>query len=487
MERLNTVNRAYVVLANQLLRNHPAVSAKPGDIVIMIEAHDICAKLPYHKHKLVLLLAAMRNYRNYLISKDITVVYVEMTATTVFTDELQKILQGKHISQLEWMRTSDVGPGKTLLNVCKMLEIPYQIHPNLQFMTPHGEFQKWYSAQKNPLMESFYRLQRKRTEILMNGNEPEGGTWNYDAQNRKPLPKSGLEVPATSLLPADVCTKEVMTLVEKLFPTNPGDVANFWLPTTFAAADIWLADFIETKLALFGPYEDASRINEPFLFLSVLSPLINCGLLDVETVVAAVVEAYRDGRAPLNSVEGFVRQVIGWREYMYGMYLEMPELLEANYFGFTKELESWWYDASYTEQSLPIPVKAALDTVHSYGYNHHIERLMVLGNWFLLNEYNPQSVYKWFSSMYVDAYEWVMVPNVLGMSQYADGGVIATKPYISGGNYLQKMGNWWPDMNAAKASEYNVLYWKFLNTHRDLLKDNFRMRMVLQLAQKYAN
>jgi deoxyribodipyrimidine photolyase-related protein len=480
------MNKAYVVLGNQLMRDHPAVDARAEDVVILIESYDICSKLNYHKHKLVLILSAMRNYRDYLLSKNIKVIYIEVTASNVFFDELQQIIIQSKVSQLEWMQTSDTSPQQKLLTLCKTLNIKHTVYPNQQFITSAANFDDWYSSQKSPIMESFYRWQRKRTGILMNDTKPEGGEWNYDAQNQKPLPKSGLKLPITIVQPHDTVTEEVITVVENLFPDNPGHAANFWLPTNFDAADKWLADFIKTKLALFGPYEDASRTNKPFLFHSVISPLLNCGLLDPMTVVDAVLVAYRNGNAPLNSVEGFVRQLIGWREYMYGMYRVMPNLIEANYFGFSKELESWWYDSTYKEKDLPIPVKAALETVHTYGYNHHIERLMVLGNWFLLNEYNPKSVYIWFSSMYVDAYEWVMVPNVQGMSQYADGGVIATKPYISGGNYLQKMGSWWHSLEEAKASEYNTLYWKFLNTHREHLKDNFRMGMILKLAEKYS-
>jgi deoxyribodipyrimidine photolyase-related protein len=481
------MKKAYIVLGNQLMRDHPALDAKPEDLVIMIESFDICSKLNYHKHKLVLILAAMRNYRNYLLSKNIKVIYIEITNSNVFLDSLQQIIIHNQISQLEWMQTSDTSPQQKLLILCKTLNIEHVVHPNQQFITSPDSFDEWYISQKNPIMESFYRWQRKRMGILMDDTKPTGGAWNYDSQNQKPLPKSGLMLPITAQQPQDTVTKETIETIENLFPNNPGDAANFWLPTTFDAADKWLADFIKTKLALFGPYEDASRANEPFLFHSVLSPLLNCGLLDPKACVEAVLTAYQTGHAPLNSVEGFVRQLIGWREYMYGMYVRMPGLIEANYFGFTKELEGWWYNSTYKEQALPLPVKAALETVHTYGYNHHIERLMILGNWFLLNEYNPRSVYLWFSSMYVDAYEWVMVPNVQGMSQYADGGVIATKPYISGGNYLQKMGSWWPNLDTAKSSEFNTLYWKFLNTHRELLKDNFRMSMILKLAEKYSS
>lgn len=479
------MNTAYVILGNQLLRNHPAIiDSKDDDLIIMIEAHDICSKLNYHKHKLVLIIASMRNYRDHLLSLGKKVIYIEMDETIKFKQSLEAILTDQRISELTWMETSDIPPQKTLIELCAKLSISYNATPNKQFITSLDSFQQWYGTQKKPLMESFYRWQRKRTGILMDAGQPEGGKWNYDSENQKPLPKTGLIIPALPPQTHDKNTKDVIELVEKLFPTNPGEASNYWLPTDFKTSDVWLEDFFNTKLSKFGAYEDASRNNEVFLFHSVLSPLINIGLLTPDAVIKSALSAHQKGDIPLNSIEGFVRQILGWREYMHGMYMVMPELMDANYFGFTKQLESWWYDESFEQQPLPIPVKAVLRTVHQYGYNHHIERLMVLGNWFLLNEYDPKSVYTWFSSMYVDAYEWVMVTNVQGMSQYADGGVIATKPYISGGNYLQKMGSWWPNLDEARNSDYNTLYWAFLNKHREQLKSNFRMGMVLKLAEK---
>lgn len=476
---------AYIVLGNQLVQHHPAaIESKENDIIIMIEAYDICSKFNYHKHKLILVLSAMRNYRDFLLSLGKKVIYIPLDQNIVFQQSLTSILAQHEITELRWMETSDIAPHKMLVELCIKHDISYLTSPNLQFMTTTASFKEWHSTQKKPLMESFYRWQRKRTGVLMDNEKPEGGAWNYDSENQKPLPKSGIKLPSITPQSPDKNTKDVITLIDKLFSHNPGDGSNFWLPTDFKSSDVWLENFIVTKLALFGTYEDASKEGEAFLFHSVLSPLINIGLLTPNEVIEKAMTTYKNGHIPLNSIEGFVRQILGWREYMHGMYVVMPQLMDANYFGFTKQLESWWYDTSFEQQQLPVPVTAALRTVHLYGYNHHIERLMVLGNWFLLNEYDPKSVYQWFSSMYVDAYEWVMVPNVQGMSQYADGGVIATKPYISGGNYLQKMGRWWPSLEQAKNSDYNKLYWKFLNKHRDKLKGNFRMGIVLKLAEK---
>ena len=477
------MSKHYVILGNQLLRNHPALD-DPDASIIMIEAHDLCATFRYHKHKLMLILTAMRTYCDFLESKGFNVIYVHYKPDSVFMTQLETVINENEVKELLWMEPSDSSPGKRLKAFCKKHELPYEQLPNQQFITTSSDFREWYTSASSTVMESFYRWQRKRTGVLMNGKQPEGGKWNYDHENRKPLPKSAIDIPPLPTLSSSKHSKDVAEIVERYFPQNPGYATTFWLPTNFVAADEWLDRFIHERSKLFGDYEDASQDGEPFLFHSVLSPMLNCGLLEPNQIVDAALDAYKSGAMPLNSCEGFIRQVIGWREYMNGMYHMMPELKDANYFEFTKELEDWWYTEEFEQQELPIPLKSVLRTVHAYGYNHHIERLMVLGNWFLLNEYNPKSVYKWFSSMYVDAYDWVMVPNVQGMSQYADGGHIATKPYISGGNYLQKMGRWWPSLDQAKKSDYNTLYWKFLIANKDKLANNPRMSIMLKMAEK---
>lgn len=295
------------------------------------------------------------------------------------------------------------------------------------------------------------------------------------------MPKGGIEIPTLPTLTRDDITQSAIEDVRSIFKNHPGDAQLLWLPVTHQAAKEWLETFLAERLEQFGRYEDAMKLKEPVLFHSALSSLMNCGLLTPRYVVEQVLQAYESGNAPLAAVEGFVRQVIGWREYMYGKYrLQRQELLSANYFGFTKQLETWWYGDEQIPASLLLPVRDALEKTIRYGYAHHIERLMILGNWFLLNQYDPKSVYEWFLSMYTDAYEWVMVGNVMGMSQYADGGGIATKPYISGGNYLQTMGRFWSSAKVARESEFTVKYWQFVESNYDKLKNNHRMSLVLK-------
>jgi deoxyribodipyrimidine photolyase-related protein len=384
------------------------------------------------------------------------------------------------------MRPANVGTSGVLSKVFTKHGVKQEIYQSQLFITPISDLENWFEKNPKSIMETFYRWQRKRLGYLMDGDKPTGGEWNYDQENRKPLPKDFTGSPKLPISKQDEITNEVIKSIEKLYPNNPGNAGGMWLPVTHEGAELWLKDFINHRLELFGKYEDAIDTYEVFLYHSVLSPLLNCGLIEPKACVELAVESYNIGKAPLSSVEGFVRQIIGWREYMHGMYLKMQDYKKLNYFGFTKELENWWYESSSKEhEELPLPVKLALGRAHDYAYNHHIERLMVLGNWFLLNEYNPASVYMWFSAMYVDAYEWVMVPNVIGMSQYADGGKVATKPYISGGNYLKKMGRF-KNIEQTGLDAFTSSYWKFLANNYGKLKDNYRMQIVLKQVAKRA-
>lgn len=469
-----------LVLGNQLHRDHPALDDHSVDSIIMIEAQNLCRRVPYHKQKLVFMLSAMRHWADYAQAQGKRVIYRNIDKTHNYIDELGHIVSEHALSEIAYMRPADKSADSALESFCEKRGLKTTIYPSRLFITPRADLEQWFLQNPKSAMEVFYRWQRKRTGFLMDGTKPVGGAWNYDHENRKPLPKNFSGSPKLPEINHDEITKEVIKTIEKLYPKNPGIAEGVWLPQTHKDAEKWLDDFIENRLELFGTYEDAMATNEAFLFHSVLSPLINSGLLSAQVSVEKAMEAYEGGKAPLASVEGFVRQIIGWREYMYGMYLTMENFGSLNFFGFTKELEDWWYVTDAKEHaSLPLPVRQALKRAHMFGYNHHIERLMVLGNWFLLNGYNPMSVYVWFSAMYVDAYEWVMVPNVLGMSQYADGGRVATKPYISGGNYLKKMGRW-DGLKEDDLERFTNLYWAFLKAHKDKLAHNPRMAIMFK-------
>jgi deoxyribodipyrimidine photolyase-related protein len=472
---------AIVVLGNQLLKDHPALKQYPDSKIIMIEADSLFSKLPYHKHKLVLILAGMRNYKTYLNSIKRSVVYVDLKKSSIYKNELKKIIESNSFSQLVWMRSSDKGPNALLKDMASDMNLEYHELENEQFVTPLELSKKWFSEKQKPIMDSFYRSQRGRMNILMAGGKPEGGKWSYDELNRQPLPKN-IKIPALpAVTPANF--ESAAKDVESFYPSNAGSTKDFWLPTTHGEAEHWLEDFIKHRLSNFGPYEDAMSAGEAFLFHSVLSPMINTGLLTPTQVLDSAAKEYKKGQVSINSYEGFVRQIIGWREYMHGLYMHKQDKIVGNYFGFKKKLEPWWYSGDIPKD-LELPVREVLKTTYKYGYNHHIERLMVLGNWFLLNGYDPDDVYRWFCSLYVDAYEWVMIANVYGMSQYADGGFTATKPYVSGGNYLQKMGKWWPSLKVAQDSEFTVLYWQFIKNNSDKFSKNPRMSLILAQAKK---
>lgn len=468
--------KAALLLATQLFAQHPAFDDPDIEAFLVVESAPRFRRRPYHSSKMVLLLAGLRQAVERLRAAGRTVHVVSLREDVGFADGLRRLVVAHDIDGLAWMSATDRGVDAGIARVCRELGVRTRRYPDALFLTSAEMVDAWFAEHGSVPMEDFYRWQRRRTGILMEGERPAGGRWNYDADNREPLPKRGILVPSPPREIADDITRAAIADVGALFPSHPGDPADFWLPVTPERAAVWLDDFVEHRLGDFGRYEDAMARDEPFLFHSVLSALLNTGLLTVTQVLDAVLRA--EG-VPIASVEGFVRQVIGWREYMRGAYRNLPELRGANTLHLTRALEPYWYTGVDVPEALPLPVRVVLERVHRYGYAHHIERLMVLGNWFLLEGYDPHEVYEWFLALFVDAYDWVMLPNVVGMSQYADGGAVATKPYVSGGAYLQRMGSWWPTAADAKASVFTERYWEFLERHEPALAGNPRMRVPL--------
>lgn len=469
--------RAALVLGTQLLERHPALADDDIDELLLVESAALFDRLPYHQHKIVLVLSAMRHWAAAREAEGRTVRYVRQTEARSFAGGVAHLLEQHDAEGIAWMRAADRGVDRRIDRIAARADVQTKQYADRAFLTPEPEVDAWFRDHPKARMEDFYRWQRQRTGILMEGDGPAGGRWNYDHDNREPLPKGGIDVPPLPTIGPDDITREVIDEVRERWPDHPGDARDFWLPVTHADARGWLTTFVEERLHDFGRYEDAMAAEEPFLFHSVLTPALNTGLLTPWDVVDAVLEA--TGDVPLPSLEGFLRQVIGWREYMRGMYRAHPELQDANALGLARELEDWWYTGEGVPDDLPIPVRVVLERVIQHGYAHHIERLMVLGNWFLQQGYAPASVNRWFLSLFVDAYEWVMVPNVFGMSQYADGGMVATKPYVSGGAYLQRMGRWWSGPKAAKESAFTDGYWDFLQRHEAVLEGNHRLARPL--------
>lgn len=466
--------RAVVVWGTQLsLAHNTALARAPEAPVVLIESLRVCRRYRYHRQKLRFVLTAMREFGDELTGVGRTVWYRRLDeAHEDWFTELGRVCRARGVRELVVMRTADRTPQRRLEAWCRRAGIRLTVTSDGLFLTAQDDFAAWAEGRRGFRMETFYRWQRARLGVLMDGDSPEGGRWNHDADNRRPLPHDVHPPPPAPASPSRHLA-DVTRLVERFFPDHPGDLDPVWLPTTRAGALARLDDFVTHRLPRFGPYEDAMRPGEPFVFHSLLSPLLNVGLLHPAEVVAAAADA----DAPLNSREGFVRQVIGWREFVFGLYhLKGPEWIDRNHLGHTRRLPAWWWRLD----APPEPALAdAIARLRRYGYTHHIERLMLFGNHMLLSRIRPRDVFTWFMCMYVDAYEWVMVANVIGMSQYADGGAdhggFATKPYISGANYLQRMGGLWPSASAARESGWTEMYWRFLEDHRDVLESNRRL------------
>ncbi len=480
--------KLFLVLGDQLFKSN---SQLIGYDVVMVESRDSCSRFNYHKQKLAFVLGCMREHRDFLSWAGLNVNYTEIGKQKSF-EEVLGVLCSEY-DEIEFYDISDKGFGKLINQLASQLFKKVTVRENPQFLTTKVEFAD-YIATKNKrlLMNDFYIYQRKRLKLLLDidGN-PIGGAWNYDADNRSKLPKN-VTVPKVYQPKPTQNYLEAREVVLEFYPNNPGLVDKLWLPTNHEQAELLLQDFLNNRLESFGDYEDSLSDRDPFLFHSILSPVINNGLLTPDYVLHRLFEHCESNpsliKEHLNSVEGFVRQIIGWREWIKGLYdtKYSEDLGQYNFFNAKNNLTKDFY---FEKQSQPTneffahdltynqPLQLALDKVQKYGYNHHIERLMVLGNWMLLNEFEPIQCYNWFMEMYVDAYEWVMVPNVLGMALFADGGVFATKPYVAGGNYLKKMS----DYKITKEVEelWTNKFWDFLLKHKTVFKSNPRMAMLI--------
>jgi deoxyribodipyrimidine photolyase-related protein len=343
-------------------------------------------------------------------------------------------------------------------------------------LTDLDDFNDYASGHKKWYFTDFYLAQRKRLGILLDADgKPVGGKWSFDTENRKKLPKD-IQIPTINWPKPNKSVSEAQRYVEKQFPESPGAHEGFRYPVNHAEAEQMLEDFMIHRLDEFGVYEDSIAANESFLFHSVLTPALNIGLLSPQQVIQAAMK--RGGKVPLNSLEGFVRQVIGWREYMRGVYVHLGRKQRClNYWNHGREMPL----ALYTGSTGIEPVDNVIHRVLQTAYCHHIERLMVLGNFMLLCEIHPQAIYQWFMELFIDAYDWVMVPNVYGMSQYADGGLITTKPYISGSAYVLKMSNF---KKGPWCAIWDALYWRFIDRHRDFFSKNPRMSVMVSQCNR---
>ncbi len=474
------------VLGDQLWQGQAALvqfaNAPTKPPVILIESLHHGQARRYHRQKLILVWSAMRHFAAELRAAGWPVTY-EIAES--FEVPLRQWIRTQGITTLHVMEPSD-RPFATFLAA---LELPctLKILPNNHFLWRRDEFATWASQRKGLLMESFYREGRKRLGVLMAGKQPIGGEWNYDKENRKP-PKGKLDTPPPLTFAPDAITQTVMERVKQWDDVTFGEAEPFqWAVTRSQALQV-LAHFITTRLPTFGPYQDAMVTGEETMWHALLSPYLNLGLLQPQEVITAVEQAYHAHNLPLNSVEGFIRQVLGWREYMYGLYWHVePEYFERNWFGHDRPLPDFFWTAETDMNCL----HQVIDQVRRTGYGHHIQRLMVLANFALIAGLNPQAVEQWFHAAFIDAYDWVMQTNVLGMGVFADGGMLASKPYAASANYINRMSDYCkgcrydPKQRTGEtACPFNFFYWDFLDRHREKLASQGRMSFILKNLDK---
>ena len=484
------------ILGDQLLPTHPLLPFPAADLLVgLIESSPRGSHLRYHQQKLTLLYSAMRHYAADLKKQKFATLYHHLTDTPAGADYatiLSHWIQKHKIREIHLLDPNEYDTFHSLPALSKKLGVPIHRHASPQFLVPRAEFATWAEGKKHLLMETHYRRLRTERNILLDAKgKPEGGDWNLDDQNRctyREFAKANPTVPPFPPPIQDPIVKKVAQEVAAHFPTHPGQADQLWVPVTRAGALDWLKTFIRQRLAQFGPWEDTMVEGQQILFHSVLSPLLNIGLLTPQECIQAAEKAYREGKAPLNSVEGFIRQILGWREFIHGIYwLKMPEYRKANFLGADRPLPRWAYTGETDMRCVSQAIHGAVD----HAYNHHIQRLMVLGNYFLLGGYEPQAVLRWYTEMYLDAYDWVMVPNVLGMILFADGGFFATKPYAAGAAYQDKMGNHCASCQfdpkqreGPKACPFHSLYWNFFGQHAKLFGKNPRIGMMVKIWEK---
>lgn len=457
---------------------------KHQDTVLMCEGGAEATYVKHHQKKIAFLFSAMRHFAKALTDQQYAVRYIKLddpNNSGSMTGEVMRALQEQ---PYERICVTFPGEYRVLQDInawSQEVAVPVEVLPDDRFICSLDEFSAWSRGKKQLRMEYFYRYMRQRFGILMEDKAPIGGQWNYDSDNRKP-PKNDLTIPQTYCAKPDAISREVMTLVADRFAHHFGDVEPFHFAVTRDDALVALAQFIEQRLVNFGDYQDAMLQGEPWMFHSHISFYLNCGLLQPLECVHAAEKAYHEGKAPLNAVEGFIRQIIGWREFVRGMYWQnMPEYSSMNYFSATRALPEFYWTGNTRMNCLH---QCVTDT-KKYAYAHHIQRLMVLGNFALLAGIAPKAVNEWFLVVYADAYEWVEMPNVTGMVLFADGGWLASKPYAAGGNYIHKMSDYCRGCSykvtvkhGSKACPFNYLYWDFLNRNRQKLQSNARLGMI---------
>lgn len=468
-----------VVFPHQLFERSPLV--RNGAEIYLVEEPLFFRQYRFHKRKLAFHRAGMKFYESRLRTQGVAARYIEAFDELADIRGLIPHLKRKGIERLEFVDPTDNWLEARIEKACREQGLAVTRHESPLFLNSRAEARAALSGGKRVSQTSFYIRQRKDRGILLDDHgKPRGGRWTFDPENRRPYPKDKIP-PALRFAPANRFHREAREYVERQFPGNYGELEASWpYPCTYAGSRKWFDAFLRERFREFGDYEDAIVAGEPLLHHSLLSPLLNVGLLGPREVLDGALAHAKGDRIPLNSTEGFVRQILGWREFLRGLYeTKGSEQRTRNFWGFTRRMPRSFWDG---RTGVP-PVDATIRKVLKTGYCHHIERLMVLGNFMLLCELRPDDVYRWFMEMFVDAYDWVMVPNVYGMSQFADGGLVASKPYISGSRYVTRMSDHPPGEWQAL---WDALFWRFVSVRRDFFLSNPRLGVLARSFEKMA-
>ena len=470
------MNSLLIVLGNQLFdkKHHPDEVTD----IFMCENFDLCNYRAHHKKKVSFFLSSMREYID-VMSSSYNMHYNDFDGgfEKSFKTKLEQTILDLKPNKIFVYEVEDKDVESMLLSYIDRQTTEFEILQSPMFMFSRSYFDEYQGGKKNLLLENFYRKTRKELNILMDDGKPIGGQWNYDELNRKKIPK-GLEIPESKIYESEHL-RHVNELIDNEFADSPGTISEkFWTPFKRKDALKYLDDFFKVKFELFGPYEDAIYENHNFLFHSAISPLLNIGLLTPGEVIEKAIIFSTKNNTSLNSVEGFVRQIMGWREFIRGVYhTRGHKQIGQNFFKNERKLTKDWYEGTTGIDPLDNAIKLTLE----HGYTHHINRLMVISNIMNLSGIHPDEIYRWFMEMFVDSSEWVMVPNVYGMGTYADGGVFSTKPYICGSSYIMKMSNFkkgpWCDI-------VDGLYWSFIKNNLDFFKTNPRLAVMPRALER---
>ena len=469
--------KLFLILGNQLF-DLKYIKKYSDHEFFMCEDLGLCTYEKHHKQKILFFLSCMRSYADELKKNNLKINYLNINQDfeTDYLKKLQVIIKKKSIKEIKFFEIEDKFFEKKIIYFLKKQNITFQIIPTPMFLCSRLAFQEYLKKYKKPFMANFYKEMRISNKILLDkNNNPIGGKWSFDKDNRKKLPKD-ISIPKTPVIKETEHTHKLKPFIESKFKSHPGHTKDFWFATTRKDSIKLLDEFFEKRLNLFGDYEDAVTFKSNTVFHSALSPMINVGLISPQDIIERINKSSK--KININSLEGYTRQIIGWREFIRGIYQNYDEkLYNNNFFGHKRKMKKSWYEGNTGLE----PLDHAIQNAIKYGWSHHIERLMILSNIMNLCEVHPTQVYKWFMEMFVDSSDWVMAPNVFGMGLFSDGGIFATKPYICGSSYFLKMmefkkGPWCDIMDG--------LYWKFIDRNKKFFKSNPRLSMMVNILEK---